>query len=158
MSPAQHYAFSPYNLSVLGGLLFVALILGEVVFSRNNNEGVAVGESMGVGSVKDVERRIKPVITLTDVMTSGIGSVEVAQNSPKKLYDGACMACHAAGVAGAPKTGDGVAWQSRLGAGVDALVASAISGKGAMPPNGGSTYSEQQLRSVIEYILAESGL
>lgn len=158
MSSAQHYAFSPYNLSVLGGLLFVALILGEVVFSRNNNEGVTVGESMGVGSVKDVERRIKPVITLTDVMTPGAGSVEVAQNSPKKLYDGACMACHAAGVAGAPKTGDGVAWQSRLGAGVDALVASAISGKGAMPPKGGSTYSEQQLRSVIEYILAESGL
>jgi cytochrome c5 len=61
-------------------------------------------------------------------------------------------------VAGAPKIGDSTAWQARIGVGIDALVTSSINGKGAMPPKGGSTYSEEQLRSVIEYMLAESGL
>ncbi len=82
----------------------------------------------------------------------------MAQKSPQQLYEGACLACHASGVAGAPKVGDGAAWQARLGDGIDALLASAIKGKGAMPPKGGSTYSDDQLRMVIEYILAESGL
>ena len=82
----------------------------------------------------------------------------MAQKSPQQLYQGACLACHASGVAGAPKTGDGAAWQARIGVGIDALVSSATNGKGAMPPKGGSIYSEEQLRSVIEYMLAESGL
>ncbi len=82
----------------------------------------------------------------------------MAQKSPQQLYEGACLACHASGVAGAPKVGDGAAWQARLGDGIDALLTSAIKGKGTMPPKGGSTYTDDQLRLVIEYILAESGL
>ena len=82
----------------------------------------------------------------------------MAQKSPQQLYAGACLACHASGVAGAPKTGDSAAWQARIGVGIDVLVTSSINGKGAMPPKGGSAYSDEQLRSVIEYMLAESGL
>jgi cytochrome c5 len=159
VSSAQHDTFSPKNLTVLGGLLLVALILGEVVFTRGSNDAVAV-ESTGVGTLDDVAMRLKPVITLDSILanSTGSGSGEVAQASPQQLYAGACQACHALGVAGAPKMGDAAAWQARLGAGLDTLVTSAINGKGAMPPKGGSTYSEEQLRSVIEYILAESGL
>ena len=159
MSSSQHDTFSPKNLTVLGGLLLVALILGEGVFSRHNNDAVADSD-MGVGTQEDIAMRLKPVITLDSLMASsaGSGSAEVAQKTPQQLYAGACMACHASGVAGAPKTGDGSAWQTRVGAGIDALVTSATNGKGAMPPNGGSTFTQQQLRSVIEYMLAESGL
>ena len=78
--------------------------------------------------------------------------------SPQQLYQGACMACHAAGVAGAPKTGDNAAWGDRMGNGIDGLLSSAIAGKGAMPPKGGSAYSDEQLRSVVEYMLSESGM
>ena len=158
MSSAQHDTFSPKNLTVLGGLLLVALILGEVVFSRNNND--AGSKDMGVGTMEDIAMRIKPVITIDSILASsaGSGSGEMAQKSPQQLYEGACLACHASGVAGAPKVGDGAAWQARLGDGIDALLTSAIKGKGAMPPKGGSTYSDDQLRMVIEYILAESGL
>ena len=160
MSSAQHDTFSPKNLSVLGGLLLVALILGEVVFSRNNNDAMADQEAMGVGTIDDIAMCLKPVITLDSILASsaGSGSEAEAQKSPQQLYAGACMACHDSGVAGAPKTGDGATWEVRLGVGIDALVTSAINGKGAMPPKGGSTYSEQQLRTVIEYMLAESGL
>ncbi len=158
MSSAQHDTFSPKNLTVLGGLLLVALILGEGVFSRNIND--AASKDMGVGTMEDIAMRIKPVITIDSILASsaGSGSGEMAQKSPQQLYEGACLACHASGVAGAPKVGDGAAWQARLGDGIDALLTSAIKGKGAMPPKGGSTYSDDQLRMVIEYILAESGL
>ena len=160
MSSAQHDTFSPQNLSVLGGLLLVALILGEFVFSRHNNDDMASSESMGVGTVEDINMRLEAVITLDRLLASsaGSGSGDMAQKSPQQLYQGACLACHASGVAGAPKTGDGAAWQARIGVGIDALVSSATNGKGAMPPKGGSIYSEEQLRSVIEYMLAESGL
>jgi len=158
VSSAQHDTFSPKNLTVLGGVLLVALILGEGVFSRNIND--AASKVMGVGTMEDIAMRLKPVITIDSILASsaGSGSSEMAQKSPQQLYEGACLACHASGVAGAPKVGDGAAWQARLGDGIDALLTSAIKGKGAMPPKGGSTYSDDQLRMVIEYILAESGL
>ncbi len=158
MSSAQHDTFSTKNLTVLGGLLLVALILGEGVFSRNNND--AASKDIGVGTMEDIAMRIKPVITIDSMLASsaGSGSGEMAQKSPQQLYEGGCLACHASGVAGAPKVGDGAAWQARLGDGIDALLTSAIKGKGAMPPKGGSTYTDDQLRLVIEYILAESGL
>lgn len=104
--------------------------------------------------------RLAPVVTLDNLLagSAGSGSGAMAEKSPQELYQSACLACHASGVAGAPKTGDGAAWSARMGDGIEALVTSAINGKGAMPPKGGSTYSDDQLRVVIEYILAESGL
>jgi cytochrome c5 len=158
VSSDQVDTFSPHNLAVLGALLFVALILGEAIFPRHND--AAGGVSMGVGSMDDIAMRLEPVVTLAGIQAnaSGSGTGDTASMSPQQLYEGACMACHASGVAGAPKTGDGAAWQSRMGAGIDGLLSAAISGKGAMPPKGGATYSDEQLRSIIEYILAESGL
>jgi cytochrome c5 len=75
----------------------------------------------------------------------------------KKLYDTACMACHAAGVAGAPKLGDKAAWAPRLSTGVDALTASVVKGKGAMPPRGAAaTASDADLRAAVEYMVAQA--
>ena len=51
--------------------------------------------------------------------------------SGEALYNKACVACHAAGVAGAPKFGDKAAWGPRVGLGLEALTASVINGKGA---------------------------
>ncbi len=64
------------------------------------------------------------------------------------------MACHAAGVAGAPKFGDKAAWAPRLGAGVDGLTASVIKGKGAMPPKGGSGASDAEIKAAVEFMTA----
>ena len=74
----------------------------------------------------------------------------------QSLYS-ACAACHDTGAAGAPRLGDVAAWSTRLGAGVDALTASAINGKGAMPPKGGRVdLSDAQIRAIVEYMIAES--
>jgi cytochrome c5 len=70
------------------------------------------------------------------------------------LYAQVCVACHATGVANAPKFGDKAAWAPRIAAGgVDALTASAIKGKGAMPPKGGSAASEADIKTVVQYMV-----
>jgi cytochrome c5 len=72
------------------------------------------------------------------------------------LYTQLCQTCHAAGVAGAPKVGDKAAWAPRVAQGIDALTASAIKGKGAMPPKGGSTASDAEIKTVVTYMVNSS--
>ncbi len=75
----------------------------------------------------------------------------------KATYDSACTACHATGVAGAPKLGDKAEWAARLKAGKDALHAAALKGKGAMPPKGGNTaLADDAVRAAVEYMVAAS--
>lgn len=77
----------------------------------------------------------------------------VAAGAGEALYKQTCAVCHAAGVAGAPKFGDKAAWAARLTLGVDGLTASAIKGKNAMPPKGGSTASEADIKAAVEYMV-----
>jgi cytochrome c5 len=84
---------------------------------------------------------------------AGAAPQAASGGSGEALYKQACFVCHAAGVAGAPKLGDKAAWAPRLQQGVPALVQSAMKGKGAMPPKGGSNASEQELRAAVEYML-----
>ena len=78
----------------------------------------------------------------------------VAAGAGEALYKQACSVCHVAGVAGAPKFGDKAAWAPRIALGLDALTASAIKGKGAMPPKGGSTASEADIKAAVSFMLA----
>ncbi|MGH6623760.1 MAG: c-type cytochrome [Burkholderiaceae bacterium] len=72
-----------------------------------------------------------------------------------KIYASSCAACHVAGIAGAPKFGDKAAWAPRAKNGIDALTATVIAGKGAMPPRGGvATATDADLRATVEYMLA----
>lgn len=68
------------------------------------------------------------------------------------LYKTACFACHDNGVAGAPKFGDKAAWATRIATGVDAMTQIVITGKGAMPPKGGTQLTDAQIREVVEYM------
>jgi cytochrome c5 len=81
------------------------------------------------------------------------GNAPAAAGAGEALYKQACVACHAAGVANAPKFGDKAAWAPRIKTGLDALTASAIKGKGAMPPKGGSTAADADIRSAVEYMV-----
>jgi cytochrome c5 len=72
----------------------------------------------------------------------------------KALYDTTCMACHAAGVAGAPKFGDKAAWAPRIKTGVAALYEAVLKGKGAMPPKGGSSAADADLKAAVDYMVA----
>jgi cytochrome c5 len=75
----------------------------------------------------------------------------------KSVYDTSCAACHTAGVAGAPKTGDKAAWSARLKTGTGALVAAVIKGKGAMPPKGGNmSLSDDDIKAAVEFMVSAS--
>jgi len=68
------------------------------------------------------------------------------------IYKKSCAACHATGAAGAPKSGDKVAWAPRIKKGEDALVASAAKGIGVMPPRGGNpALTDAQIRAAVQY-------
>ena len=71
----------------------------------------------------------------------------------KALYDKACFVCHAAGVAGAPKFGDKAAWAPFVAQGMDGMMKVVLSGKGAMPPKGGTTASDDELRAAVQYMV-----
>ena len=75
----------------------------------------------------------------------------------KNVYEMACVACHGAGVAGAPKLGDKSAWAPRLTSGKDTLYASSIKGKGAMPAKGGQLQlSDDHVKAAVDYMVAAS--
>jgi cytochrome c5 len=73
----------------------------------------------------------------------------------KAVYESTCVACHASGVANAPKLGDKAAWGPRLAAGKDALLKSVLAGKGAMPPKAGNPkLTEAEAKAAIDHMLA----
>ncbi|MDJ0833137.1 MAG: c-type cytochrome [Gammaproteobacteria bacterium] len=148
-------------LAVVGLIYLFVLSMAKDGFGKNMER---VNQQVEAG----LQARIKPVMTLEDITAGSSASANTApvmvitsasaSKSADQLYAGACLACHDTGAAGAPKLGDSAAWQSRAAMGVNALVATVVSGKGAMPPNGGSAYSEMELRSVVEYMLNQAGL
>lgn len=153
MSGSQPETFSPKNITVLGGLLLLAVFIGEVLIGPHKDGEMAA--MAATDTVEDIAMRLKPVVSLADMKSSPMGASGgvVAELSPEEMYNGACMACHATGAAGAPRMGDVAAWADRLGKGIDALSASAINGIGAMPPRGGSQFNDDQIRAIVEFIL-----
>ncbi|MCP5459629.1 MAG: cytochrome c5 family protein, partial [Gammaproteobacteria bacterium] len=74
----------------------------------------------------------------------------------KQLYNTACVICHQAGVAGAPKLGDKADWAPRIGQGFDVLTMHAIKGYKAMPPKGGRLDTpDREIVSAVGYMLSE---
>ncbi|ABM60669.1 c-type cytochrome [Verminephrobacter eiseniae] len=91
-----------------------------------------------------------------------VGAVEIRDaNRPLKsgeeVFKTQCMTCHAAGVAGAPKLGDTAAWSERIKTGLDALLHSALKGKGAMAPQGGGDFSDTEIARAVVHMANTAG-
>jgi cytochrome c5 len=75
----------------------------------------------------------------------------------KTTYEAVCAACHAGGVAGAPKTGDKAIWGPRIEQGNDTLYASALKGKGVMPAKGGNPgLGDAAVKAAVDYLVAQA--
>ena len=79
----------------------------------------------------------------------------------QKVYQSACIACHGAGVAGAPMVGNAAAWAARIAAGNDSLYANAINGlvgsSGVMPAKGGNTtLSDAEVKAAVDHMVSQS--
>jgi cytochrome c5 len=114
----------------------------------------AHGGSSGVSDI-EIERAIIYMVNHSGghwVEPVGGGTPAVVRTS-ETVVQAQCAKCHQAGLEGAPKIGDRPAWIPRLQKGLDALVASAIHGHGAMPARGGlPDLSDQEIRGAILYM------
>lgn len=76
----------------------------------------------------------------------------------KTLYGSTCVACHGAGIAGAPKYGDKAAWAPRIAQGSNVLYDHALKGfqgkGGVMPPKGGSSAPDADVKAAVDYMVA----
>ena len=91
-----------------------------------------------------------------------VGAVEIkdanrAARNGEEVFKAQCSACHATGVAGSPKFGDAGAWGPRIGKGFDALLTSALKGKGAMGPQSGGDFEDFEIGRGVVYMANAAG-
>ena len=79
------------------------------------------------------------------------------EKTGEEVYKAQCSACHAVGAAGAPKVGDAGAWAARIKTGYDALLNSALKGKGAMAAQGGGDFEDIEIGRAVVYMANGSG-
>lgn len=128
-------------------IAIIVLLVSYVDFAPRSGAG---GTGLGAEAVAE---RLQPVgrITLRDK------SGPVVVRSGEEVYKAVCTACHAAGAAGAPKSGDAEAWAPRLKTGYDALLTSALNGKGAMPKQGGGEFSDYEIGRAVVHMANQAG-
>ena len=114
-----------------------------------------IGKGSGDASGDDAELRIQPVARV-EIQKAAPPS-DGKPRSGETVYNTICKACHDAGVAGAPKTGDKAAWAERIATGLEALLTSAANGKNAMPARGGAAdLTDDELKAAVEYLVEKS--
>lgn len=164
MSKADDIFWREFGV-VLGALVVFTVIvfiaaraIGANTFERMQNSPRAVLERIqpfGQVRVGKPDQAVAAAPAAEPAAAAASGDAK----SGEQVYNAACTACHSTGVAGAPKTGDKAAWEPRVAQGMDTLVATAVKGKGAMPPKGGSTsLSDAEVKSAVEYMLEKTGL
>ena len=91
-----------------------------------------------------------------------VGTVEIRDanrelKAGKAVFDAQCTACHTAGVAGSPKFGDAAAWVARIATGYEALLTSALKGKGGMAAQGGGDFEDLEIGRAVVYMANAAG-
>lgn len=120
-----------------------------------------------IGLVYFVTKADKPAAGAVDpelataMRIQRVGTVELrdgnrALQAGEAVYKAQCAACHDAGLVGAPKFGSASDWSGRLGQGFEALVNSALKGKGAMGAQGGGAFDDIEIARAVAH-LANSG-
>ena len=178
----EHYSpiKTPTQLVIVVVISFLVPVLGFVMIAGNLTGGLRVDPKSLAMKEESVAQRLKPVgeVVIGDAaaparatstkpaVTTAGGAVQSAAGPVKtaggaadgrKTYDAACAMCHAAGVAGAPKTGDKAAWKPRIAQGKNVLYTSAIKGKNLMPPKGGAvSLADADIKAAVDYLVSQA--
>jgi len=117
---------------------------------------VAFGDRGGAGTealgAEQVAARIMPVGSVK-IKAAGGGVLKTGE----QVFQAQCSACHGAGLAGSPKFGDAAAWAPRIKTGYEALLNSALKGKGAMGAQGGGDLSDLEVGRGVVYMANHAG-
>lgn len=159
MSDREFLKYFSSMIAALVALAIVLFVIAQVVGGKAKTSAAAQADA------KAVAERIKPVgevtVASTAVMDALIPTVQAADDKGKKVYDSACQACHAAGVAGAPKLGDKADWGPRIAQGNETLYQHSLKGfqgkKGVMPPKGGfANLSDADVKAAVDYMVSKA--
>ena len=150
-------------LKTFSGLLAAMVALTVVIFVVAQMVAGATKPKVAQAD-KQLAERIKPVGELVlagaaAVANSVIPTANAAANPGEATYNQACASCHAAGAAGAPKTGDKVAWAPRIAKGNDVMYDIAIKGKPgtAMLPKGGQAQlKDADVKAAVDFMVSKS--
>ena len=162
MSDAQHPVHeenhqgpirTPKQLVIAVVASFVVPIVGIIMLANFVNFGDKSGAGSDAMTQEAVAQRIQPVgsIVIKDA------SAAVVLKTGEQVYQAQCVACHANGVAGAPKLGDAAAWGPRVKTGYDLLLISALKGKNAMGAQGGGEFSDIEIGRAVVYMANQGG-
>ncbi|MCK5855318.1 MAG: c-type cytochrome [Sulfurovaceae bacterium] len=144
------------GLGLLGGAVFVLVTNLYTTVVRNSVKGVE-DNSLQVAVVAESLKPIGSVVTTADEPVAE-APASTGSADGEAIYNATCKACHATGVAGAPLFGDKAKWEPRVATGLDAMMKTAINGKGAMPPKGGNTaLSDDELKASVLYMTKAAG-
>ena len=150
----QHTSFikTPQQLIVVILLAFVVpiasiLLLVKLVLSQPTADAGAL-------TPESVAARIQPVARVE----FGAAAAPAGARKGEDIVKATCAACHQAGVANAPKIGDRASWAPHIKEGLQGMLATAIKGKGAMPPRGGdASLTDAELTRAIIFMANQSG-
>lgn len=153
------------------GMFLIARAIGVSTMERIHTGATAVAmriEPVGRVRIGDPTQQVGVEAMEVALAADTPPATSAAPESPagtaavdpgKAVYDSLCQACHAGGIAGAPKLDDVAGWTERMAKGLDGLVAAAIQGMGGMPPRGGNpTLTDEEIRQAIEYMLEQAGV
>ena len=131
------YSFVVPVFIIIGLVYYVTSANKMAPGSSNTPEAVASRiQKVGAIEVRDANRELK---------------------SGEVVFKAQCSACHATGAAGAPKFGDAGAWGSRIKNGYEALLNSALKGKGAMGAQGGGDFDDLEIGRAVVYMANNAG-
>jgi cytochrome c5 len=153
--------FNSFSL-VLGILIFIAILL--FIWARDLGHQQVDNQHTESYQLDAVRANIEPFahIAIAGKDNSALAALEAPKAAPAAMeipktgeaaYTAVCSACHGQGINGAPKIGDHAAWGPRIAQGKATLYAHAISGKGAMPPRGGTTWPDATIHMTVDYML-----
>ena len=155
MSAKRHESLikTPKQLVTVLVLAFVVPIVVIVLLAQLATSGRNYDED--AKSPEAVAKRIKPV---AEVNLGAAGPGGRMLKTGEEVYQSVCTACHATGVAKAPKLGDRRDWSPRIKEGQKELVRVALKGEGAMPPRGGAAdLSDVEVERAVVYMVNAAG-
>jgi cytochrome c5 len=118
--------------------------------TQNAASTPSAAQSASTGAVND--QAAAAIAALPSAPAPASSSADKEQ-AGKALYTQVCQACHAAGVLGAPKFGNKADWAPRLKDPMDTIYNYALHGKGQMPPKGGSSASDDDVKAAVDYMV-----
>ena len=119
------------------------------------NPPVVMASGLSEAEQDAIAERIKPVGQVYLVGSEPVAAEPTGPRDGATVYGTFCIACHASGVSGAPKTGDAGDWGPRIAQGRDVLADHAINGFNAMPAKGSCMdCSDDEIKDAIEHMIA----